>query len=339
MLFASYILISSGRSVSGWCKHLTGLLDPLTVRGYTLRNRIVLPPLQTGRATLEGAVTSRLINFYLRRSAALGLPIVEHAYISLAGKLSFKQLGIHNDGLIPGLTTLAKAIKGVGAPAILQITHAGGVANKKIIGEIPAGPSATNKSRQLQKIELLSIVEEFGVAAERAVKAGFDGLEFHGAHGFLLNQFFSPLMNRRNDEFGGSLENRMRFPLLAVDRVRKALKDGLLLYRLGADDLAPNGIQIEEAATFAMALEQHGVDIIDVSGGMCGSEPKQLRLIKGYFVPQAAYIKKVVKVPIIGVGGITEPELADQLIKDNQVGPSSNRQSIMERPPMGTKSR
>jgi NADPH2 dehydrogenase len=298
---------------------LTGLLDSLTVRGYTLRNRIVLPPLQTGRATFEGAVTNRLINFYVRRSAAVGLPIVEHAYISLAGKLSFKQLGIHNDELIPGLTILAKAIHDIGAPAILQITHAGGVANKKIIGEIPAGPSPTNKSRQLQIKELLAIVEEFGVATERAVKAGFDGVEFHGAHGFLLNQFFSPLMNKRNDEFGGSLENRMCFPLLAVDRVREALQGRLLLYRLGADDLAPNGIQIEDASTFASELEKHGVDIIDVSGGMCGSEPKQLHHIKGYFVPQAAYIKKAVKIPIIGVGGITEPEFADQLIKEKQV--------------------
>jgi NADPH2 dehydrogenase len=298
---------------------LTGLLDSLEVRGYTLRNRIVLPPLQTGRATFEGAVTNRLINFYVKRSSAVGLPIVEHAYISLAGKLSFKQLGIHNDGLIPGLTLLAKAIHDIGAPAILQITHAGGVANKKIIGDIPAGPTATNKSRQLQKNELLSIADEFGVATERAVKAGFDGVEFHGAHGFLLNQFFSPLMNKRNDEFGGSLENRMRFPLLAVDKVREALKGRLLLYRLGADDLAPNGIQIEDASTFASELEKHGVDIIDVSGGMCGSEPKQLHRIKGYFIPQAARIKKAVKTPIIGVGGITEPEFADQLIRENQV--------------------
>lgn len=298
---------------------MAGLLDPLTIKGYTLKNRIVLPPLQTGRATSEGAVTNRLINFYLKRSTAVGLPIVEHAYISKAGKLGFKQLGIHNDELIPGLTSLAKAIHNLGAPVILQITHAGAVANKKLIGETPAGPSATNKSRQLQKNELLDIADEFAAATERAVQAGFDGVEFHGAHGFLLNQFFSPLMNKRDDEFGGSLENRMRFPLIAVDKVRVALKGKLLLYRLGADDLAPKGIQIEEAACFASALEQHGVDIIDVSGGMCGSEPKQLRQIKGYFVPQATYIKKAVKIPVIGVGGITEPEFADQLIKENQV--------------------
>lgn len=298
---------------------MTSLLDPLTIRGYTIKNRIVLPPLQTGRATSEGAVTNRLINFYIKRSSAVGLPIVEHAYISLLGKLSFKQLGIHNDQLIQGLTLLAQSIHNLGALAILQITHAGGVANKKIIGDLPAGPSSTSKSRKLEKNELFDISEEFGLAAERAVKAGFDGVEFHGAHGFLLNQFFSPLMNKRNDEFGGTLQNRMRFPLMVVDKVREALKERLLLYRLGADDLAPDGIQIEDAAQFAVALQQHGVDILDVSGGMCGSEPKQLRRISGYFIPQAARIKKQVEIPVIGVGGITEPEFADKIVRENMV--------------------
>jgi len=296
-----------------------GLLDSLKVKGLTLRNRIVMPPMQTGRATVRGSVTNRLIGFYLRRSEFLGLLIVEHAYISSSGKLSPKQLGIFDDELIAGLQKLVSTIHAFGTPIVLQITHAGGVANKNIIGGDPAGPSATGKTRELGKNEIEIIAEEFAQAAERAFKAGFDGVELHGAHGFLLNQFFSPLLNKRGDEYGGSLENRMRFPLMVTQKVRDNFKGRLLLYRLGADDLAPNGTRIEDSAAFAVKLEQAGVDIVDVSGGMCGSEPKQLRNVKGYFVPQAYEIKKAVKIPVIGVGGIGEPEYADSLVREEKV--------------------
>ena len=163
------------------------------------------------------------------------------------------------------------------------------------------------------------LADDFALAAERAVKAGFDGVELHGAHGYLLNQFYSPLFNRREDEFGGSLEKRMRFPLLVVEKVRRSLGSRLLLYRLGSDDLAPYGTHIEDSIVFAQKLEESGVDILDVSGGMCGSEPRQLRQIKGYFVPQAAAIKKAVSIPVIGVGGITEPEFADKLVSEGKV--------------------
>ena len=298
---------------------MAGLLDPLEVKGLTLRNRIVMPPMQTGRATLKGAVTDRLIGFYVRRSAALGLLVVEHAYISPAGKLSPKQLGIYDDKLIGGLEKLASSVHALSTPVVAQITHAGGVANSKVIGEKPAGPSATGKTRELDASEIEALVEEFAVAADRAVKGGFDGVELHGAHGFLLNQFFSPLLNKRADEYGGSLENRMRFPLMVVEKVRERVRGRLLLYRLGADDLATNGTHIEDSTAFAGKLEQCGVDIVDVSGGLCGSEPKQLRGVKGYFVPQAYEIKKAVRVPVIGVGGITEAEYADSLIREEKI--------------------
>ena len=298
---------------------MAGLLDVLEVKGLTLRNRIVMPPMQTGRATVKGAVTNRLVNFYLRRSAALGLLIVEHSYVSVSGKLSPRQLGVYDDELIDGLEKLAGGVHEVGTPVVLQITHAGGVANKKILGTEPVGPSATGKTRALTKSEIKGLVEEFAKAAQRTIKAGFDGVELHGAHGFLLNQFFSPLFNKRTDEYGGSLENRMRFPLMVVNKVRKRIRGRLLIYRLGADDLTPKGTRIKDSAAFAVKLEQSGVDIIDVSGGLCGSEPKQLRNVKGYFVPQAYEIKKAVRTPVIGVGGITEAEYADRLVREGKI--------------------
>ncbi len=298
---------------------MPGLLDPLEVKGLTVRNRIVMPPMQTGRATVEGAVTDRLISFYVKRSAALGLLIVEHCYVSASGKLSPKQLGIYDDELILGLERLVGRIHAVGTPAVVQITHAGGVANRKVIGAEPAGPSTTRNARELTRSEIEALAGEFAVATERAIKAGFDGVELHGAHGFLLNQFFSPLFNKRKDEYGGSLENRMRFPLLVVEKVRERVRGRLLLYRLGADDLDPNGTRAEDSAAFAIRLEQCGVDVVDVSGGMCGSEPKQLRSVKGYFVPQAYEIKKAVRIPVIGVGGIAEAEYADRLVRNGKV--------------------
>jgi NADPH2 dehydrogenase len=299
---------------------MPNLLTPLKIKGITLRNRIVLPPMQSGRASFEGAVTDRLINFYVRRSSAVGLPIVEHAYVSRLGKIGPKQLGIYDDSLIEGFEKLAEAIHSVGAPAIVQISHAGAVATKKVIGEMPVGPSKRDKTRMLTKEELFGLVDEYAAATERAVKAGFDGVELHGAHGYLLNQFFTPLLNKRDDEFGGSLEARMRFPLTIVEKVRRVLgNERLLLYRVGSDDLAPNGTKISDAIAFSQKLEATGVDILDISGGMCGSEPKQLREVKGYFVPQAYQVKLAVHVPVIGVGGITEPQFADELVREDKV--------------------
>jgi len=278
-----------------------------------------MPPMQSGRASFEGEVTGKLVNFYVRRSAALGLPIVEHAYVSALGKIGPKQLGIYSDRLIAGFEKLAEGIHSVGAPAVVQISHAGAVANKKVIGAMPVGPCNRDKTRMLEKNELYELVEDYVLAADRAVRAGFDGVELHGAHGYLLNQFFTPLLNKRKDEFGGSLENRMRFPLLVVEKVRRCIGKGMLLYRLGADDLAPMGVQLQEAIVFAQKLEQAGVDIVDVSGGMCGSEPKQLQHISGYFIPQANTIKAAVRMPVIGVGKIREAEFADNLVREGKV--------------------
>jgi 2,4-dienoyl-CoA reductase-like NADH-dependent reductase (Old Yellow Enzyme family) len=276
--------------------------------------------MQSGRADFDGSITPKLINFYARRSTHIGLPIVEHAYIDLLGKIGPKQLGIYDDTLIPGYEKLASAIHDAGAPAIVQISHAGGVATKKVIHNQPAGPSATGKTRMLTVSELHSITGQFGAAAERALKAGFDGVELHGAHGYLLNQFFSPLLNKREDEYGGSLEKRMRFPLEVTKEVRRRLeKNKLLLYRLGSDDLAPHGTHVEDAIVFAQKLVEAGVDILDVSGGMCGSNPKQFKQVKGYFIPQATAVKQAVNVPVVGVGGITEPAYANQLVQEGKV--------------------
>jgi NADPH2 dehydrogenase len=311
---------------------LTDLLDSLEVKGLTLKNRIVMPPMHTGLATAEGAVTDNLIEHYVRRSKALGLLIVEHSYVRLDGRLSKRQLGIYDDSLVGGLEKLSSRVHATGTPVVIQINHAGRVASMEITGMKPVAPSLSGNAQELRIEEIEGLVEAFAMAAERAMRAGFDGVEVHGAHGFLLNQFFSPLANRRRDKYGGSLENRMRFPLEIVGRVKEKVGGRLLLYRLGSDDLDPAGIKIEDSKKLAIKLQGAGVDILDISGGLCGSRPSQLQDRQGYFIPQAQEIKRVANIPVIGVGGITEPEYANALIWEGKVDLVAVGRALLEDP-------
>jgi NADPH2 dehydrogenase len=317
--------------------YLIGLLEPLEVKGLPFKNRIVMPPMFTGLATNEGAVTDSLIKHYVQRSKALGLLIIEHTYVSIAGKLSEKQLGVYDDSLISGLEKLSSSIHATGTPIVLQINHAGRSADMRITGLKPVAPSPAETARELQSREVEDLAEAFASAAERAMKAGFDGVEVHGAHGFLIHQFFSPLTNHRLDKYGGSLENRMRFPLEIVAKTKQKIGKRLLLYRLGADDLNPAGVQIEDSKKLAKKLEEAGVDIIDVSGGLCGSRPAQLQGKQGYFIPQAQQIKNAVEIPVIGVGGIKDPKYADAVIREERVDLVAIGRALLEDPDWASK--
>jgi len=182
---------------------LVHLLDSLEVKGLTLKNRIVMPPMHTGLATTEGAVTDSLIEHYVRRSKALGLLIVEHSYVSLDGKLSERQLGIFDDNLVSGLEKLSSKIHATGTPVVIQLNHAGRTTSMEITRMEPVAPSPSEDARELRSEEIEALAEAFAIAAERAMKAGFDGVEIHGAHGFLLNQFFSPLATNAEMNMGG----------------------------------------------------------------------------------------------------------------------------------------
>jgi 2,4-dienoyl-CoA reductase-like NADH-dependent reductase (Old Yellow Enzyme family) len=301
------------------------LLDPLSIGGLSLKNRIVMPPMANDLATTKGEVTQALIAHYTRRAAGVGLVIVEHSYVAKGGKLSSKQLGIYDDALIKGLSNLAKSIRAKGTPVCIQITHAGRRANSSICGSQPVAPSAIRASesdeapRELEKQEIEGLVRLFGEAARRACKAGFDAVEIHGAHGFLLNQFVSPLSNRRTDEYGGPFKNRIRFPLEVVEEVRKVVGSHTpLLYRLGAYDGQDGGVTISEYQAFARKLVEASINVVDVSGGLVGSEPEG-STSQGYFLPIAEMIRQAVEVPVIGVGGIKDPEFADEAIRQKRV--------------------
>ena len=304
---------------------MSNLLDPLIVGRLRFKNRIVMPPMANDLASTGGEVTEPLISHYTRRAAGVGLVIVEHSYIAKEGKLSSNQLGIYDDALIKGLTSLAESIRARGTPICIQINHAGRRASSRICGSPPVAPSASAASdsdevpRELAKHEIRHLVELFGEAARRACKAGFDAVEVHGAHGFLLNQFTSPLSNKRADDYGSSFENRIRFPLEVVEEVRKVVgSDFPLLYRLGAYDGQEGGITINESQAFARRLVQAGISIIDVSGGLIGSRPEGMSS-QGFFLPLAQKIKQAVEVPVIGVGGIKDPKFADEAIRQGRV--------------------
>jgi len=308
------------------------LLDSLKIGKLLLRNHIVMPPMYTGFATAKGEVTEELINHYVRRCRALGLLIIEHSYVAVEGKLSEKQLGVYNKNLIPGLLKLSNRVQATGTRVILQISHAGRRTSSNVTGIKPVSSSATGDARKLEIDEINGFVKTFAQAAEWGIKAGFDGIEIHGAHGFLLNQFTSPLTNHRVDKYGGILENRLRFPLEVVREVKKKIGNKLLLYRLGSDDLDPAGTTIWESQKLAINLEEAGVDLIDVSGGICGSRPKNLQGVQGYFIPQARQIKKVVNVPVIGVGGIRDPQFANKLIQQQDVDLVAVGRQLLEDP-------
>ena len=319
------------------------LSDPLPVKGITLRNRIVMPPMQTQLATSRGEVTDKLVEHYTRRAVGPSLIIVEHSYVVPEGKLTENQLGIYDDRLIEGLARLVRSVHEKGTPIAIQINHAGRLASSKIIGMQPVAPSPVPASptaetpRELSREEIETVADRFVLAAEKAVAAGFDAVEVHGAHGFLLNQFCSPLANQRTDRYGSSLDGRMKLSIQVVTEIRKKVGGAYpLLYRLGAEDHLAGGLTLEDTGEIAVKLAQAGVDIVDVSGGLGGSRPPDMKG-EGYYVHLAEGIKKKVSIPVIGVGGIVTAEFADQVVRSGRADLVAVGRAMLTDPDWATK--
>ena len=287
------------------------------IRDFQIRNRIVLPPMQTGKAGETGEVTEELIKHYEQYCPDVGLIIVEHSFVHSSGKYSDGQLGIDRDQLVPGLETLAKRIKQGRSTVLIQLNHAGLKAREPKIDLLDFDYEGS--LTKYKRAELDRIVDFFGEAARRASEAGFDGVEIHGAHGFLLSQFVSPITNDREDEYGGAFSNRTRLAARVVEEVRSEIGDRILSYRLGATDLDSRGTTVEEARRLAAELEGLGVDLFDVSGGLCGGSPDELDGEQGYFVPHAQAVGELVSGPVVGVGGIVDPGYANGLVEEEKV--------------------
>lgn len=319
---------------------MPSLSDPISIDNLSLKNRIVMPPLANDFSSTDGEVNKKHLDHYgARASAGVALIIVEHSYIVPEGKMTKKQLGIHDDSLIPGLTELAGVIRSAGAKSAIQLTHAGANTSAAVCGCQPVGPSTVavpgrdETPRPLEISEIESLVEAYRQAARRAKAAGFDAIEIHGAHGFLLCQFASPFTNQRTDQYGGSTENRMRFPLEVISAVRQETSPGFpLMYRFGASDFLQGGLALDEAQKIAPMLVESGINMLDISGGLCGSRPKELSDMPGFFVPLAQSIKDAVEVPVIAVGGITDAVFANSIIADGKADLIAVGRALLKNP-------
>lgn len=302
------------------------LFSPLDKGRLTLKNRLIMPPMATARSNEDGSVSRELLNYYDEKSKGgyLSLIIIEHSYVSKQGKASERQLSIVDDNVINKLKKLSDVIHKNGTKAVMQINHAGSAAMRDVTGFNVKGPSAIINPRkgdvpaELSEYEINEIIEEFKNAAIRVKKAGFDGVEIHSAHGYLLNQFFSPLTNRREDEYGGDVYGRIKIHLDIIKAVRDAVGDDFpILLRLGASDYIDGGTTIEDSRIAAAEFVKAGVDIVDISGGFCGYVVSGLTS-QGYFSSLSSAIKEVVPVPVILTGGVTDASAADKLLSEKK---------------------
>ena len=298
----------------------------IRVGGLTLNGRVIMPPVATKKCDEEGYVTEEICEYYGKRALNpnVSMIITEHSFITLQGKANPRQMSIADDRCVDGLRALTKEIHAAGIPAFAQINHAGAAALTEATGmpsvsasgmvlpvEPPMGDAVP---QQLTTEQIRVITDEFAAAAARAKAGGYDGVEIHSAHAYLLNQFYSPLTNKREDEYGGCLENRLRFHREVIRAVREAVGSGYpVAVRLGGSDYMPGGNGIEEAAEAARILEAEGIDLLDVSGGMC-RYTREGHTEAGYFQDSCRAVREAVSIPVILTGGVKTLSEAETLL-------------------------
>lgn len=301
-------------------------LSPIQIGNLALKNRGVMPAMVTNYSNADGSVTDRLIAYHeALAKGGVGLVIVGAAYIDWAGKGFPNQIGIDKDELVPGLKRLTEHIHRHGAKIAVQLHHAGREADPRVTRMDLVAPStipcpvvqAVPKKLTIDGIK--EVMKQYQAAAIRAKEAGFDAVELHGTHGYILNQFLSPVSNHRTDEYGGSAERRMKFPLEVVDAVRESVgKNFPIIYRIASEEFLPGGLTLADALAFAKILVEHGVDALNVSGGTYASDRSSSGSddILGVYVESAAAIKKAIHsvIPVIVANRIKTPEFAEEVL-------------------------
>ncbi len=305
------------------------LYTPIKIKNLELSNRLVMPPMATEKSK-GNKVSDKLCDYYAEKSNGghIGLIITEHSYISPEGKASKGQVSIADDNDIEGLKKLVSVIHQNNTKVMAQINHAGEAAEREITGcdvlapsavKIPRSPESKPLPKEMSLADIEKVIADFTSAATRAKEAGFDGAEIHSAHGYLLNQFFSPLTNNRKDAYNGhSIEGRIKLHLEIISSIRTALgPDYPIALRLGACDFIDGGITLDDSIIAAKEFEKAGIDLLDISGGHRGyTRPKAKG--QGYFSDLTEAIKKNVSIPIILTGGIVDAESAEDLLKNNK---------------------
>ena len=293
-----------------------------------IRNRIVMPAMGTNFTGLDGKVCDRNLQYYRERArGGAGLIITEAAYVDKTSHSRPHAIGACDDRFITGLRRLTEAIRAEGATACIQLIHTGKLAPSKVIDCTPLAPSAIPHAstgevpRAMSLEDIRYIVQCFASAAGRAAEAGFDAVEVHGAHGYLLHQFLSPISNRRTDEYGGSFANRARFSLEVVRAVRERVgPDFPVLFRLSATEFLPGGFTTAEMIQLGRWLEAEGIAALDVSAGTTETAYGSAQVVQtmyfepGSYAKYARLIKDQVSIPVIAVGRIYPPELAEAIL-------------------------
>jgi 2,4-dienoyl-CoA reductase-like NADH-dependent reductase (Old Yellow Enzyme family) len=313
------------------------LFSPFTLKDVTLRNRIAMSPM-----TMYRSVDGLMNDFHVmllgsRAAGGFGLVFPEQLAIMPEGRTSVGCGGIYDDAQVEGLTRVTRIIKDMGAVAAIQLGHTGRKGSElkpweggaQLSPDHPdgwqvVGPSAVTYGgkyvypvHELSREEIKTIHRRYAEAAARALSAGFEWLELHFAHGYLGSSFFSPLANRRTDEYGGSLENRLRFHLEAIDAVRAVWPERLpLTMRLGSDDLHPEGVQFDEAVVAVGKMRDHGLDLADLSLGFNTDEMSEKPFADmSFMIERAARVRREVGIPVATSWNLGLPQVADQVIR------------------------
>lgn len=330
-------------SVAATLEKLAPLFQPHTfTAGVTrLRNRLVLAPMTTYSSNANGTITQQELEFLQRRSKGVAMAITAACYVSYDGHAFDGQWSCATDELIPSLKSAADAIRGAGALAVLQLHHGGRLCPASILGHAPLGPSAVraerpgvDEPRAMTESEIERTIAAFGQAARRAIRAGFDGVEIHGANGYLLQQFFSPHANRRTDQWGGSVENRAAFPIAVLEEVqevvrRNAYRPFAIGYRLSPEEIEPNGITIDDTLHLVEGIVACRPDWIHVStndylaGSLRDRDDRR---------PRGAIIAERVdgRTTVIGVGSVLDPSAALTMLETGADLVALGRQLIIE---------
>ena len=320
----------------------SNLFSAFSLNNKIFRNRIILSPMCQYKAN-NGFIDEWHLQHYSRFAfSGLGGAFIEATAVSPEGRIGYGCTGIWNDDHIKGLKKITKIFREHNCRSGIQLAHAGRKASflRPWDGAKPIeindgneskwqtiGPSAiavnadTPTPLEMSLDDINRVKEDFKNAAIRSIKAGFDMIEIHGAHGYLLHSFFSPLSNKRTDNYGGSLENRMRFGLEVVKSIKSILPDDIpLFFRISSVDGAENGTKFEENISYARELKKAGVDIIDCSSGGIGGSPvlTKSKIIPGFQVPYSERIKKEANINTMAVGAIIEPDQAEDIITNGR---------------------
>jgi 2,4-dienoyl-CoA reductase-like NADH-dependent reductase (Old Yellow Enzyme family) len=324
------IVKSSSGQVEGMAMKI--LFEKSNINALSLANRFIYSATWDGRADANGFCRQRNIDMLVERvRGGVGLIITGMAFVKQEGKAAPWQLAVCGDECVEGLTNLARAIHNARGKVVLQLAHGGCYAPSALTGHEPLGPSANDTDNFSQCLEMSlheidQVVEAFGMAAKRAQKAGFDGVQLHAAHGYLLSQFLSPFFNKRSDNYGGSIENRARILLEAFQAVRNKVGEEYPVFvKINSEDFVEGGLTVEEMLQVCAMLEKAGVDAIEMSGGTIYASGAYSSCRIGaldspekevYYKNAAIRYKEEISVPLILVGGIRSLDVSEKLVSD-----------------------